>query len=63
MADPALVELVISSGSDDAAGARALRLLGFAADLPVHVIAVRSKLLLDRIGGPVCPPGESGTVL
>lgn len=55
MADPALVELVVSSDSDEAARARALRLLGFAADLPVHVIAVRSQLLLDRIGGLVCP--------
>jgi hypothetical protein len=55
MADPALVELVISSGSDDASRARALRLLGFAPDLPVHVVAVRSNLPLDRIGGLICP--------
>ncbi|WP_137991702.1 helix-turn-helix domain-containing protein [Streptomyces vilmorinianum] len=55
MADPALVELVISSDSDEAARARALRLLGFAADLPVHVVAVRSRLPLDRIGALVCP--------
>ncbi|MFC8275742.1 PucR family transcriptional regulator [Streptomyces sp. NPDC057271] len=55
MADPALVELVISSDTDEAARARALRLLGFAADLPVHVVAVRSRLALDRIGGLVCP--------
>ncbi|QGZ47482.1 LysR family transcriptional regulator [Streptomyces sp. QHH-9511] len=55
MADPALVELAISSDSDEAARARALRLLGFAADLPVHVVAVRSELPLDRIGGLVCP--------
>jgi hypothetical protein len=55
MADPALVELVISSGSDDASRARALRLLGFAPDLPVHVVAVRSHLPLDRIGGLICP--------
>ncbi|MEV6955563.1 hypothetical protein [Streptomyces sp. NPDC051183] len=55
MADPALVELVISSDSDEAARARALRLLGFAADLPVRVVAVRSRLPLDRIGGLVCP--------
>ncbi|MGW7342549.1 hypothetical protein [Streptomyces sp. NPDC054854] len=34
MADPALVELVIGADSDEAARARALRLLGFAADLP-----------------------------
>ncbi|WP_406011910.1 helix-turn-helix domain-containing protein [Streptomyces sp. NBC_00984] len=55
MAAPALVELVVSSDSDEAARARVLRLLGFAADLPVHVIAVRSQLPLDRIGGLVCP--------
>ncbi|MFC5235074.1 helix-turn-helix domain-containing protein [Pseudonocardia zijingensis] len=55
MADPALVELVISADSDEAARARALRLLGFAADLPVRVVAVRSSLPLDRIGGLVCP--------
>ncbi|HEX5114268.1 MAG TPA: helix-turn-helix domain-containing protein [Pseudonocardiaceae bacterium] len=55
MADPALVELAISSGNDDAARARALRLLGFAADLPVRVVAVRSDLPLDRIGGLLCP--------
>lgn len=35
MADPALVELAISSDSDDAARNRALRLMGFAADMPV----------------------------
>jgi hypothetical protein len=55
MADPALVELVISSGSDEAARARALRLLGFAADLPVRVVAVRSQHPLDRLGVLVCP--------
>lgn len=55
MADPALVELVISSDSDDAARARALRLLGFAADLPVRVVAVRSRLPLDQVAGAVCP--------
>jgi hypothetical protein len=55
MADPALVELVISSGSDEAARARALRLLGFAADLPVRVAAVRTQLPLDQVGGLVCP--------
>jgi hypothetical protein len=55
MADPALVELVISSGSDEAARARALRLLGFAAGLPVRVAAVRSQLPLDRIAALVCP--------
>ncbi|GIH79991.1 helix-turn-helix domain-containing protein [Planobispora longispora] len=55
MADPALVELVISADSDEAARARALRLLGFAADLPVRVVAVRSPLPLDRVGGLICP--------
>jgi hypothetical protein len=55
MADPALVELAISSDSDDAARARALRLLGFPSDLPVRVVAVRSQLPLDQVGGLVCP--------
>jgi PucR C-terminal helix-turn-helix domain len=55
MADPALVELVISADSDEAARARALRLLGFAADLPVRVVAVRSQLPLDQVGRLVCP--------
>ncbi|MFK0213184.1 helix-turn-helix domain-containing protein [Streptomyces sp. NPDC090298] len=55
MADPALVELVISRGTDDAARARALRLLGFAPGLPVHVVAVRTRLPLDRVGALVCP--------
>ncbi|WP_431040601.1 PucR family transcriptional regulator [Streptomyces sp. P1-3] len=55
MADPALVELVISADSDEAARARALRLLGFTADLPVHVVAVRSQLPLDQVGGLLCP--------
>ncbi|MFK4066711.1 helix-turn-helix domain-containing protein [Streptomyces sp. NPDC029674] len=55
MADPALVELAISSDSEEAARARALRLLGFAADLPVRAVAVRSQLPLDRIGALICP--------
>jgi hypothetical protein len=55
MADPALVELVISADSDEAARARALRLLGFGADLPIRVIAVRSPRPLDQVGGLVCP--------
>ncbi|MER7443844.1 PucR family transcriptional regulator [Micromonospora avicenniae] len=55
MADPALVELAVSADTDEAARARALRLLGFAADLPVRVVAVRSQLPLDRISGLVCP--------
>lgn len=54
MADPALIELVISADSDEAARARALRLLGFAADVPVQVAAVRSSLPLDQVGGLVC---------
>jgi PucR C-terminal helix-turn-helix domain len=55
MADPALVELVISADSGEPARARALRLLGFPADLPVRVVAVRSQLPLDQVGGLVCP--------
>ena len=55
MADPALVELVISADSDEAARARALRLLGFAADLPLCVVALRSRLPLDQVAGLVCP--------
>jgi hypothetical protein len=55
MADPALVELVISADSDEAARARALRLLGFAADLPIRVVAVRSQLPLDQVSALVCP--------
>jgi len=55
MADPALVELVISGDTDDAARTRALRLLGFAADLPVHVVALRSQLPLDQVGRLICP--------
>lgn len=55
MADPALVELAISSDTDEAARARALRLLGFAADLPVRVVAVRSQVPLDQVGALVCP--------
>lgn len=71
MADPALVELVISADSDEAARERALRLLGFAADQPIRVVAVRSQLPLDRIGGLLCPArpvkaapvGEVGVIL
>ena len=55
MADPALVELVISADADQAARAQALRLLEFAADLPVSVAAVRSQLPLDQVAGLVCP--------
>jgi hypothetical protein len=55
MADPALVELAISADSDEAARARALRLLGFGADLPIRVIAVQSQRPLDQVGGLVCP--------
>ena len=55
MADPALVELVVGSDCDEAARARALRLLGFAAELPVRVVAVRSPLPLDQVGALVCP--------
>jgi hypothetical protein len=55
MADPALVELVVSPDSDEAARARALRLLGFAAHLPIRVVAVRSQLPLDQVGILICP--------
>ena len=55
MADPALVELAISCDSDEAARNRALRLLGFAADLPIRVAAVRSDVPLDQVGGLICP--------
>ncbi|MFI5530550.1 helix-turn-helix domain-containing protein [Kitasatospora sp. NPDC051853] len=56
MADPALVELAVSSGADEAARARALRLLGFSPDRPLCVVAVRSpELALDRLGAAVCP--------
>ncbi|KZB86969.1 PucR family transcriptional regulator [Amycolatopsis regifaucium] len=55
MADPALVELVISSASDDAARNRALRLLGFPADAPIRVVAVRSSVPLEKIGALICP--------
>lgn len=55
MADPALVELVVSADGDEAGRARALRLLGFAADVPVRVVAVRSRIPLDRLGTLVCP--------
>ena len=55
MADPALVELVISAGGDEAARARALRLLGFDPGLPVRVAAVRSELPLDRVARLICP--------
>ncbi|MFD4738022.1 hypothetical protein ACFWNR_28445 [Streptomyces virginiae] len=55
MADPALVELAIGPDTDEAAGAQALRLLGFPADLPVRVVAVRARLPLDKIGSLLCP--------
>ena len=54
MADPALVELVISADSDEAGRARALRLLGFAPLRPIQVAAVRSGLPLDRVAAAVC---------
>ncbi|MFC3895873.1 helix-turn-helix domain-containing protein [Lentzea rhizosphaerae] len=55
MADPALVELVVSAGSDEAGRARALRLLGFAPGQRVQVVAVSSDLALDRVAAVVCP--------
>ncbi|PWK86231.1 PucR-like helix-turn-helix protein [Lentzea atacamensis] len=71
MADPALVELVISADSDEAGRARALRLLGFAPDRPVRVAAVRTGLPLDRLAALVCPShlvkaaevGDAGVLL
>ncbi|MET7994588.1 helix-turn-helix domain-containing protein [Amycolatopsis sp. NPDC005232] len=71
MADPALVELAISPDTDAAARARALRLLGFAADAAVRAVAVRSPLPLDQLGALVCPArpvkaaplGELGVLL
>ncbi|MFF2193539.1 helix-turn-helix domain-containing protein [Streptomyces sp. NPDC058157] len=57
MADPALVELAISPDTDAADRARALRLLGFPAGAPLHVLAVRSPLPLDRTAALVCPAG------
>ncbi|MFD8496642.1 helix-turn-helix domain-containing protein [Amycolatopsis sp. NPDC059657] len=55
MADPALLELVITADCDDAARDRALRLLGFAAELPVHVVTVRAGAPLDRVAALICP--------
>jgi hypothetical protein len=55
MADPALVELLITCDTEDAARTRALRLLGFAAGVPVRVVAVRTRLPLDQVAGLVCP--------
>ncbi|MEV6209114.1 helix-turn-helix domain-containing protein [Kitasatospora sp. NPDC051914] len=55
MADPALVELAVSSETDEAARARALRLLGFAGDRPVRVAAVCSPPPLGRVAGLLCP--------
>jgi hypothetical protein len=59
MGDPALVELVISADSDPAARARALRLLGFAADRPVvhhhhHLgaLALLAEIPRGRAGQP-----------
>ncbi|MCX2181017.1 helix-turn-helix domain-containing protein [Streptomyces sp. SKN60] len=58
MADPALVELAVAAGTDEVARARALRLLGFAAGAPLHVVAVRSATVpLDRVGSGICPGG------
>ncbi|WP_062437216.1 helix-turn-helix domain-containing protein [Herbidospora daliensis] len=57
MADPALVELVISEDADEAARARALRLLGFAPGSPVAVAAVVSPVPLDRVARLVCAAG------
>ncbi|GAA4258480.1 helix-turn-helix domain-containing protein [Dactylosporangium darangshiense] len=61
MADPALVELAIGAGSDEAARARALRLLGFAPGRPVRVVAVRGEVPLDRVAGLACPSRPART--
>ncbi len=53
MSDPALVELAVGADSDEAARARALRLLGFAADVPLRAVAIRSHLPLDQVARPV----------
>ncbi len=55
MADPALVELVVSADTDAPVRDRALRLLGFPPDLPIRVVAVRSAGVLDQIARRVCP--------
>lgn len=55
MADPALVELVISTDVDAAARARALRLLGFASDLPLQIAAVTATTPLDQLSRLVAP--------
>lgn len=55
MADPALVELAISAGGDAAARARAIRLLGFASDLPLQIAAVTTTTPLDQVSRLVSP--------
>ncbi|MFD0375928.1 helix-turn-helix domain-containing protein [Streptomyces sp. NPDC127112] len=57
MADPALVELAISPDTDETDRARALRLLGFPAGAPLRVLAVRTRLPLDRAAALVCHAG------
>ncbi|MGX2996822.1 helix-turn-helix domain-containing protein [Streptomyces sp. JNUCC 64] len=57
MADPALVELAVGPDTEDAARARALRLLGFGDTAPVRAVAVRAPLPLDRVGALLCPGG------
>ncbi|HEY8338581.1 MAG TPA: helix-turn-helix domain-containing protein, partial [Egibacteraceae bacterium] len=56
-ADPALVELAITGDSDDASRSRALRLMGFDAELPVRAVAVRSPLPLHEVARLACPTG------
>ncbi|XVV00349.1 PucR family transcriptional regulator [Actinosynnema sp. CA-248983] len=71
MADPALVELVISADTDEPTRTRALRLLGFPPDMPVRVAAIRSPSPLDQLATHLCPTrpvkaaplGEVGAVL
>lgn len=71
MADPALVELVISPDTDEPTRTRALRLLGFPPDIPVQVAAIRSPSPLDQLATHLCPTrpvkaaplGEVGAIL
>ncbi|TWF95812.1 helix-turn-helix domain-containing protein [Saccharopolyspora dendranthemae] len=55
MADPALVELVISPGTDEPTRTRALKLLGLATDRPLRVAAIRSTRPLDQVAAALCP--------
>lgn len=54
MADPALVELIVSADTDGPARDRALRLLGFAPERPVVVVATCARMPLDKVGAVIC---------